>query len=33
MPVLATDPRFDANARRNEHRDALKALILAVLAP
>ena len=26
-PALATDPRFDANAKRNEHRDALKALI------
>jgi itaconate CoA-transferase len=27
-PALATDPRFDRNARRNEHRDALRALIL-----
>jgi crotonobetainyl-CoA:carnitine CoA-transferase CaiB-like acyl-CoA transferase len=27
--ALATDPRFDANARRNEHREALKAIILA----
>lgn len=27
--ALATDPRFDSNARRNEHREALKALILA----
>lgn len=27
--ALATDPRFDANARRNESRDALKAIILA----
>ena len=26
---LATDPRFDSNARRNEHREALKALILS----
>lgn len=26
-PALATDPRFDANAKRNEHREALKALI------
>ena len=26
---VATDPRFDANAKRNENRDALKALILA----
>ncbi|MGJ7488111.1 CaiB/BaiF CoA transferase family protein [Variovorax sp. LT2P21] len=28
QPALASDPRFDANAKRNEHRDALKALIL-----
>ena len=28
--VLATDPRFDSNARRNENRDELKALILDV---
>lgn len=27
-PELATDPRFDANARRNAHREALQALIL-----
>ncbi|MBY0409765.1 MAG: CoA transferase, partial [Burkholderiaceae bacterium] len=27
-PSLAVDPRFDSNARRNEHREALKALIL-----
>ena len=27
-PALATDPRFDANAKRNAHREALKALIL-----
>ncbi|MFI5446343.1 CaiB/BaiF CoA transferase family protein [Polaromonas sp. UC242_47] len=26
--ALATDPRFDSNARRNEHREALKAIIL-----
>lgn len=26
--ALATDPRFDSNARRNEHREVLKALIL-----
>jgi itaconate CoA-transferase len=26
--ALATDPRFDSNARRNEHRDALKTIIL-----
>jgi crotonobetainyl-CoA:carnitine CoA-transferase CaiB-like acyl-CoA transferase len=30
--VLATDPRFDSNARRNEHREALKAIILATFA-
>ena len=30
QPGLATDPRFDSNARRNEHRAELKALILAV---
>ncbi|ABE42542.1 CaiB/BaiF CoA transferase family protein [Polaromonas sp. JS666] len=29
---LATDPRFDSNARRNENRDALKAIILATFA-
>jgi itaconate CoA-transferase len=28
QPGLAIDPRFDANAKRNEHRDALKAIIL-----
>jgi crotonobetainyl-CoA:carnitine CoA-transferase CaiB-like acyl-CoA transferase len=28
--ALATDPRFDANAKRNENRDALKAIILGV---
>jgi crotonobetainyl-CoA:carnitine CoA-transferase CaiB-like acyl-CoA transferase len=27
--ALATDPRFDSNARRSESRDALKAIILA----
>ena len=27
-PHLAVDARFDSNARRNEHREALKALIL-----
>jgi crotonobetainyl-CoA:carnitine CoA-transferase CaiB-like acyl-CoA transferase len=27
---IASDPRFDANARRNEHRAALQAIILAV---
>lgn len=29
---VATDPRFDANARRNENRAALQALILSVFA-
>jgi len=33
QPALASDPRFDTNARRNEHREALKALILAAFAP
>lgn len=28
QPALATDPRFDSNFRRNEHRDELKAIIL-----
>ncbi|AEG92756.1 CaiB/BaiF CoA transferase family protein [Ramlibacter tataouinensis] len=28
QPALADDPRFSSNARRNEHREALKALIL-----
>ncbi|CAB5682766.1 Formyl-coenzyme A transferase [Delftia tsuruhatensis] len=32
QPALATDPRFDSNARRNAHRDELAALILAVFA-
>jgi crotonobetainyl-CoA:carnitine CoA-transferase CaiB-like acyl-CoA transferase len=31
-PALATDPRFDSNARRNDHRMALRALILGVFA-
>ena len=30
--ALATDPRFDSNAHRNEHREALEALILGVFA-
>ena len=30
--ALAMDPRFDSNARRNEHRGALKAIILATFA-
>ena len=32
QPALATDPRFDSNARRNEHRDALEAIILSTFA-
>ena len=32
-PALATDSRFDSNARRNESRETLKALILATFAP
>lgn len=31
--ALATDPRFDANAKRNENRAELKSLILAEFAP
>ena len=31
--ALATDPRFDANARRNENRDALRPIILRAFAP
>ncbi len=31
-PELATDARFDSNARRNEHRDLLKAIILETFA-
>ncbi|MDB5848828.1 MAG: CoA transferase [Rhodoferax sp.] len=27
QPALASDPRFDANAKRNTHRDALRAII------
>ena len=30
--ALADDPRFDSNARRNEHREALKVLILTTFA-
>jgi crotonobetainyl-CoA:carnitine CoA-transferase CaiB-like acyl-CoA transferase len=30
--ALITDPRFDTNARRNEHREALKAIILDAFA-
>ena len=32
QPALATDLRFDSNARRNEHREALKAIILTAFA-
>jgi len=32
QPGLADDPRFDSNARRNEHRAELKAIILGVFA-
>ncbi len=32
QPALALDARFDSNARRNEHRDALKAIILDIFA-
>ncbi len=32
QPELATDVQFDSNARRNEHREALKAIILAAFA-
>ncbi len=31
-PALATDPRFDSNARRNEKREALEAIILQCFA-
>ena len=31
-PQLAADPRFDSNARRNEHREVLKAIILETFA-
>lgn len=30
--ALAVDPRFDSNARRNEHREALAAIILSLFA-
>jgi crotonobetainyl-CoA:carnitine CoA-transferase CaiB-like acyl-CoA transferase len=32
QPALAVDARFDSNARRNEHRDTLQAIILAAFA-
>ena len=31
--ALARDPRFDSNARRNENREALKAIIVAAFGP
>ena len=31
-PEITTDPRFDSNAKRNEHRQALKAVILEVFS-
>ena len=31
-PALATDPRFDSNARRNDKREALEAIILQCFA-
>ena len=31
-PALATDARFDTNSRRNAHRDALRAIIVAAFA-
>ena len=32
-PEIATDPRFDANSKRSEHRDELKALIEEIFRP
>jgi itaconate CoA-transferase len=32
QPALTTDPRFENNAQRNEHRAALRAVILSVFA-
>ncbi|MDO8388305.1 MAG: CaiB/BaiF CoA-transferase family protein [Polaromonas sp.] len=32
QPALAADPRFDSSANRNEHREALQAIILAAFA-
>jgi itaconate CoA-transferase len=32
-PEVATDPRFDANSKRSEHREELKALIEEIFAP
>jgi itaconate CoA-transferase len=31
-PALAVDPRFDSNAKRNEHRQELTAIVLATFA-
>ena len=33
QPELATDPRFDANVKRSEHRSALRRLIVEAFAP
>jgi crotonobetainyl-CoA:carnitine CoA-transferase CaiB-like acyl-CoA transferase len=33
QPALATDPRFASNAGRNQHREALQAIVLAAFAP
>ena len=33
QPALAADPRFDSNAKRNEHRSELHALIVQAFAP
>jgi itaconate CoA-transferase len=33
QPALARDARFDANAKRHEHRDALRALIVEAFKP
>jgi itaconate CoA-transferase len=32
QPALAADPRFDASAKRNEHRQALSEIVLATFA-
>jgi itaconate CoA-transferase len=32
-PEVATDPRFDANSKRSEHREALQALIEQIFRP
>jgi itaconate CoA-transferase len=33
QPALAVDARFASNAQRHEHRDALRAVIVAAFAP